>query len=122
MKVLLDENFPLPLLDALLREGIDAEHIITLGLRGTPDRRIRASLDAEAVLLLTQDTEFLMAPAPAAGWVMVSRVRQSRTVEDRVGVWVRAVREFLSTPSASRILELTDEGRLSPWVEPPPRV
>ena len=122
MKVLLDENFPLPLLDALLREDIDAEHIITLGLRGTPDRRIRARLDAEAVLLLTQDTEFLMAPAPVVGWVIVSRVKQSRRVEDRVGVWVRAVRDFLSTPSPSRILELMDEGRLLPWLEPPHRL
>ena len=69
MRVLLDENFPLPLLSALRRERLDAEHIITLGLRGTPDRNIRTRLDAEAVLFLTQDTEFLMAPMRAAAWV-----------------------------------------------------
>ena len=62
MKVLLDENFPLPLLDALLRERVDAEHIITLRLRGTTDTSIRARLDREPVLLLTQDTEFLAPP------------------------------------------------------------
>ena len=91
MKVLLDENFPLPLLEALLGASIDAEHMITLGLRGTADKIIRARLDAEAVLFLTQDKEFLMAPMPAAGWVIVSRVKQSRTVPDRVAVWLRAV-------------------------------
>ena len=43
MKVLLDENFPLPLLGALRGKDIDAEHIITLGLRGATDKIIRAS-------------------------------------------------------------------------------
>lgn len=121
MKVLLDENFPLPLLDALLREGIDAEHIITLGLRGTPDRNIRARIDADALIFLTQDAEFLMAPMPVSGWVIVSRVKQSRTVEDRVGIWLRAVQDFLAAPTASRIVELIDDGRLLPWVEALPR-
>ena len=118
MKVLLDENFPLPLLEALLGASIDAEHMITLGLRGTADKIIRARLDAEAVLFLTQDKEFLMATMPAAGWVIVSRVKQSRTVPDRVAVWLRAVQDFLSTPVASRILELVDDGRLLPWFDP----
>lgn len=59
MKVLLDENFPLSLLDALRRARIDADHIITLGLRGTPDGTIRARLDVEPTLFLTQDMEFL---------------------------------------------------------------
>ena len=58
MKVLLDENFPLPLLDALLREDIDAEHIITLKQRGTSDDTTRARLDQEEIVLLTNDTEF----------------------------------------------------------------
>ena len=119
MKVLLDENFPLPLLGALRGEGIDAEHIITLGLRGATDRTIRARLDAEALQFLTQDTQFLMAPMPAAGWVVVSRVKQSRTVDDRVGIWLRAVQDFLATTLPSRVLELIDDGRLLPWFDCP---
>ena len=119
MKVLLDENFPLPLLDALTREGIDGEHIITLGLRGTPDQTIRARLDAEPLLFLTQDTEFLMAPIPEAAWVIVSRVRQSRRIDDRVEVWIGAIRACLSGTPKSRILELIDDGRLLPWFDHP---
>lgn len=53
VKVLLDENFPLPLLDALRRIGIDADHIITLGLRGVSDTEIVKRLDEEAIVLLT---------------------------------------------------------------------
>lgn len=120
MKVLLDENFPLPLLEALRGRGVDAEHIITLGLRGTTDRTIRARLDAEAMLFLTQDMEFLMAPVPATGWVIVSRVRQSRTVDERVSVWIRAVQDFLATTPSSRVFELLDDGRLLPWLDSPP--
>ena len=41
MKVLLDENFPLPLYHRLRAAGHDAEHIIVLGQRGTPDSIIR---------------------------------------------------------------------------------
>lgn len=86
MRVLLDENFPLPLLDALLGEDIDAEHIIRSGQRGAPDRVIRARLDVEELVLLTNDTEFLRAPVPSSGWVIVSRVRQSRALAERVEV------------------------------------
>lgn len=37
MKILLDENFPLPLYHRLRAAGHDAEHIIVLGQRGIPD-------------------------------------------------------------------------------------
>ena len=39
MKVLLDENFPLGLVRALEADGLQVDHIITLGWRGVSDTR-----------------------------------------------------------------------------------
>jgi predicted nuclease of predicted toxin-antitoxin system len=117
VKVLLDENFPLPLLEALRREGIEAEHLSTLGQRGLPDRRIRERLDQEPLLFLTQDIEFISGPRPAAAWIIVSRVKQSRPIHDRVETWLRAIRSCLSETPAGRVLELMDEGQLVPWFD-----
>ena len=61
MKVLLDENFPLSLLSALRDGGLDADHVITLGWRGVPDRVLRERVTGQHVLFVTQDTEFLTA-------------------------------------------------------------
>ena len=91
MKVLLDENFPLPLLGALRHAGIDADHIISLGLRGVTDQRIREMLRAEARLFLTQDAEILEAVSPSTAVVVVSRVRQSRPLAERMSLWVAAM-------------------------------
>jgi predicted nuclease of predicted toxin-antitoxin system len=44
LRVLLDENFPLALLRSLLKDGQEAEHIITMGWRGASDQRIRERL------------------------------------------------------------------------------
>jgi Domain of unknown function (DUF5615) len=114
VKVLLDENFPLRLSKALRDEEIEVEHIITLGWRGASDNRIREKVEQERLLLLTQDEEFLDQPL-RAGIVVVSKVRQSRSVSDRIGLWVVAVRDLLTTPRKERLFELTDEGVLVPW-------
>ncbi len=63
MKVLLGENFPLPLYHRLRAAGHDAEHIIVLGQRGIPDSAIRQRLMAEELVFLTNDTEFEDLPA-----------------------------------------------------------
>ena len=60
MRILLDENFPLALVRRLRDEGHDAEHIILLGLRGSPDSRILKRLNSEEVLFLTHDLESLI--------------------------------------------------------------
>ena len=39
MRVLLDENFPLPLCKRLRAEGFEVEHIIELGLRAFSEQR-----------------------------------------------------------------------------------
>ena len=114
MKVLLDENFPLALLRSLLKDGQAAEHIITLGWRGASDQRIRERLVDHSVLFLTQDEDFLF-DKPAAAIVVLSRVRQSRRLEERVQVWRQAIHELVSTPRPERLFELMDDGRLLPW-------
>jgi predicted nuclease of predicted toxin-antitoxin system len=55
--ILLDENFALALLRSLLADGENAEHIITLGLRGVSDARIRERLTDPEVLFLTRDDD-----------------------------------------------------------------
>ena len=117
MKVLLDENFPLPLLDVLRADGVEAEHIITLDLRGISDMQIRARLDSESLLFLTQDTEFLTGAIPLSASVLVSRLRQSRPLLERLETWRRAVRDVLARTAEGPVFELTDNGTLAPWLE-----
>jgi hypothetical protein len=50
MKILLDENFPLALVRRLREERLEVDHIILLGLRGTPDSAILDRLDSEDIL------------------------------------------------------------------------
>lgn len=114
MIVLLDENFPLGLLRSLQNDGLSAEHIITLGWRGALDARIRERLQDDQVLFLTQDEDFLFGETVTAV-VVVSRVRQSRPLKDRIEVWRRCIREILETRRPERLLELMDDGTLLPW-------
>ncbi|MGQ0733770.1 MAG: DUF5615 family PIN-like protein [Acidobacteriota bacterium] len=82
MKVLLDENFPLGLVRVLQTDGVRVEHI-TLGWRGASDTRIRECLSDMDVVFLTQDDDFLFGTSVDAT-IVVSRVRQSRRLADRI--------------------------------------
>lgn len=77
MRILLDENFPLALRHNLRKDGLQTEHIITIGWRGATDQRIREQLLDRSVLFLTQDEDFLLGK-PVAATVVVSRLKQSR--------------------------------------------
>ena len=114
MTVLLDENFPLGLVRVLEADGLKVEHIITLGWRGASDARIRERLNNSELIFLTQDDDFLSGGAVAAT-IVVSRVRQSRRLADRIEVWRAAVQQLLEAPKAQRVFELTDEGVLAPY-------
>lgn len=120
MKVLLDENFPLALSRALVADGENVEHIITLGLRGASDEDIGERLLETDVLFLTHDEDFLFDRLSEAT-VVVSRVRQSRRLADRIDVWRRAVLDLFQNPRAERRFELMDDGRLLAWEEGPGR-
>jgi hypothetical protein len=112
--VLLDENFPLGLLRSLQNDGLSAQHIITLGWRGVSDARIRERLLDDQVLFLTQDEDFLLGETSRA-IVVLSRIRQSRPLKDRIEIWRNCVRELLQASKPERLYELLDNGALSPW-------
>ena len=113
MKVLLDENFPLGLVRALQADGLEVDHIITLGWRGASDARIRQQLTDGALIFLTQDEDFLSGEAVAAT-IVVSRVRQVRKLGDRIEVWRSAIQKLVSMDRTTRLFELTDDGALVP--------
>jgi hypothetical protein len=114
VRVLLDENFPLGLQRSLRADGFVVDHIITLGWRGASDARIRERLQDGQVLFLTQDDDFLFGESVAA-LIVVSRVRQSRLLKERIAIWRTAVRQLAEVPPAGRLFELLDNGMLLPW-------
>jgi hypothetical protein len=114
VKVLLDENFPLGLLHRLRADGFAVEHIITLGWRGASDKQIREHLQDRQTLCMTQDDAFLFGPVVSA-ILVISRVRQSRRLIDRIEVWRSAVRALADTSRTERLFELFDDGTLAPW-------
>jgi hypothetical protein len=116
VKILLDENFPLAFIHSLHADGLSADHIITLGLRGTPDSRIRELLSDGDILFITQDEEFLFAPSVRA-IVMLSKVRQSRPLKERIEIWQKAVQDLIASKRPEKLFELMDDGTLLPWQE-----
>jgi len=115
VRVLLDENFPLALYRRLRALGEDAEHIIASGQRGIPDRVIRDRLEREECLFLTQDEEFMSLPPKCRATIFVSRVSQSRTIRERVELWLAAIREYLKQRPEEKLFEILDSGELVPW-------
>jgi predicted nuclease of predicted toxin-antitoxin system len=111
MKILLGENFPLALERELRAEGREVEHIILLGLRGTPDSAIIERLTAEELLFLTHDQEFLDLPVTRSA-VIISRVTQSLPLGVRLETWLKAIREFFSRTWSERLFEVFDDGNL----------
>ena len=118
MRFLLDENFPLGLLRVLQSDGWYADHIITLAWRGASDKRIRERLQDPQIVFFTQDDDFLFGEAVAAV-VVLSRVRQSRPLKERIEVWRTACHELAHTRRGERLFELTNEGVLLPWQDLP---
>ena len=114
MKVLLVENFPLPLYHRLKTAGFDVEHIIVLGQRGIKDSQLRKRLEEETIVFLTQDTEFEDVAAnrgkvynfsyPAAPWIW-----------QRVEIWFAALTEFVSRAYVENLFDLIEDGRIIPW-------
>lgn len=107
-------ELPLGLVRALQADGLDVDHIITLGIRGASDARIRERLSHATLIFLTQDEDFLSGE-PVAALIVVSRVRQSRRIADRIQVWRKAVQALLTMEKTTRLFELTDDGALLPW-------
>lgn len=115
MKILLDENFPLPLYHQLLQAGHDAEHVIALGKRGMPDSELRQRLAGEELVFLTNDTEFEDLAAECRAQVIISRLPQRLPISQRVDIWLRALEAFLERKSAGKLFDLLPDGRILAW-------
>ena len=120
MRFLLDENFPLGLVRALRADGLTADHVIALGWRGASDTRIREHLRHAEIIFFTQDDDFLFGE-PVGAVIVRSRVRQSRPLKERIGIWLKAGRDIAQGSAVGRLFELTDEGVLLPWQDAAPR-
>lgn len=116
MRILLDENFPLPLHHRLRDAGYEVDHIIVLGQRGLGDSAIRHRLESEDLLFLTNDTEFFAGSSRYHSVVIVSRVRQNRPLRDRVELWFQSLAHFVAAKPSGTIFELLDTGEIVPWV------
>jgi hypothetical protein len=115
VRILLDENFPLALYRRLRALGEDAEHVIESGPRGIADSVIRGRLEREEVLFLTQDDEFMSLPPRCRATIFVSRVSQSRPIQERVELWLAAIRRYLKERPDEKLFEVLDSGELVPW-------
>ncbi|MGH9427669.1 MAG: DUF5615 family PIN-like protein [Terriglobia bacterium] len=115
MKILLDENFPLPLYHRLRAGGHDTEHIIVLGRRGIKDSELRARLVREDIVFLTQDTEFEDVASDYRGKVIISRVRQNLPIQRRVEIWLNALQHFMTHPRNEKLFDLLETGQIIPW-------
>ena len=113
MIILLDENFPLRFYIRLQKEGLAAQHIL-LTDRGLPDKQIIARLMQEEVLFLTQDEDFVEAAPDCKASIIWSRVSQSMAIDQRVEIWLNAVRQFLAKSWSEKFFELYDDGQLHP--------
>lgn len=118
MRILLDENFPLALERQLRAHGHPVEHIILLGMRGLPDARIRERLRKEHLLFLTQDTEFEGLPHDWSGVVILSRIDQGLSIQQRVQLWESAVERILVLSEAAPFYELRRDGELIAGPQP----
>jgi predicted nuclease of predicted toxin-antitoxin system len=115
LKILLDENFPLPLYRRLREAGYDVEHVIALGKRGMPDAELRRRLAAEPILLLTNDTEFEDIGLDYAGKVIISRLPQRLPIAERVEIWFKALQRFLERESPHKLFDLLPDGQIVAW-------
>jgi predicted nuclease of predicted toxin-antitoxin system len=113
MIILLDENFPLRFYTRLQKEGLAAQHIL-LTDRGIHDKQIIARLKQEELLFLTQDEDFVEAAPDCKASIIWSRVSQSMAIDQRVEIWLSAVRQFFAKAWSEKFFELYDDGRLHP--------
>ena len=120
MKILLDENFPLPLYHRLVSAGHDAEHIIVLGQRGIPDAAIRRRLATEHLVFVTNDTEFEDLATDVQAQVIISRVSQNLPTRRRVEIWFSALEVFLMRKPSGKLFALLETGQIVPWESPSP--
>lgn len=115
MKALLDENIPVGLASRLSALGWEVDHPVLSGRRGLPDAAFFERVHSDADLIfLTQDSDFHSVSASAAGRVVISRVRQSRPLSERIEIWAAALEALRRESRPERLFDLLDDGTLVP--------
>jgi predicted nuclease of predicted toxin-antitoxin system len=115
VKILLDENFPLPLYHRLREKGYDAEHVIVLGQRGMPDSAVRQRLASEELVFLTNDTEFEELAGDYRAQVIISRLPQRLPTSQRVEIWLKALEAFFARRPEGKLFDLMPNGEILAW-------
>jgi predicted nuclease of predicted toxin-antitoxin system len=115
VKILLDENFPLPLYHRLREKGYDAEHVIALGQRGMPDSALRQRLASEELVFLTNDTEFEELAGDWRAQVIISRLPQRLPTSQRVEIWLKALEAFFARRPEGKLFDLMPNGEILAW-------
>jgi predicted nuclease of predicted toxin-antitoxin system len=82
--------------------------------RGIQDKKIIARLTQEELLFLTQDEDFVEAAPDCRASIIWSRVSQSMAIDQRVEIWLNAVKQFFSKKWSEKFFELYDNGQLYP--------
>lgn len=84
MRIKIDENLPLSLVEILTAFGHDTEHVVTEGLTGRDDLAVWAAAQVEERFLITQDIRFAnahMAGRGAHSGVLLVRMRNAAASE-----------------------------------------
>lgn len=68
----------------------------------------------EEVLFLTQDEDFVEAAPDCKASIIWSRVSQSMAIDQRVEIWLSAVRQFFAKAWKVKFFELYDDAQLHP--------
>jgi predicted nuclease of predicted toxin-antitoxin system len=114
LKILLDENFPLPLYHRLQSAGYDVEHIIVLGQRGIKDSDLLKRLAREELIFLTHDTEFADFASRSIAKIIISRIRQYLPIRQRVEIWFNAITQFMNDLPNEKLFDLLETGEAVP--------
>lgn len=87
-----------------------------------PDATLRERLAKEALVFLTNDTEFERLAGDIGSQVIISRLPQRLPTAQRVDIWMKALETFLARKPEGRLFELTPGGEIVAWeIRPLPR-
>lgn len=116
MKIFLDENFPLTLQTELADLEYNVLHVISENLRGITDQDIVKKLQEEELLFFTKDDDFLDFDIGDHSVIVLSRIPQSKPIEQRISIWKNAVVTFYNQyrPSDDQYFEVKADGTFSP--------
>ena len=111
MRVVVDNNLPQSLARLLAQDGIDAVHIIDIGLADVSDRVLRERLGDQPIILLSRDADFWVEhPSP---WAVVWIALHNPTLAQLKGPIAHLLAQVLPTlRSGQRVLLAADQVRI----------